>query len=282
MKAVEESAIRPTLQAASTRRVSVYGENIRSTLHLSNPKWRTPSLARASLSRRGLPRYPIFLHTNTLSPSENPSFDPLGFQSHLRTTATTLSNTVGQRTWGVHSTKFSPGVAVDNVRFIIHDDTRRKHALSCPPIDAAALRGHCHATGSAAAHLAAEETAHEERRRRFSLYVLTAAATAAALLCFLLLSRPSLACSASSLLTSSSSPPIPPCPPSPAVTPTALQSLSSRLLVAWRAAAPTLSQVAKVVSEQGVLLTVLLAASAFFSMAETSITTLWPWKVRRR
>ncbi|GJP66735.1 hypothetical protein CLOP_g23644, partial [Closterium sp. NIES-67] len=36
----------------------------------------------------------------------------------------------------------------------------------------------------------------------------------------------------------------------------------------------------KVLREQGVLLAVLLGLSAFFSMAETSITTLWPWKVR--
>uniref|UniRef100_A0A0D3FKY9 CNNM transmembrane domain-containing protein n=1 Tax=Oryza barthii TaxID=65489 RepID=A0A0D3FKY9_9ORYZ len=32
--------------------------------------------------------------------------------------------------------------------------------------------------------------------------------------------------------------------------------------------------------EQGIILAVLLGLSAFFSMAETSITTLWPWKVR--
>ncbi|XP_010252711.1 PREDICTED: putative DUF21 domain-containing protein At3g13070, chloroplastic isoform X2 [Nelumbo nucifera] len=32
--------------------------------------------------------------------------------------------------------------------------------------------------------------------------------------------------------------------------------------------------------EQGLILAVLLGLSAFFSMAETSITTLWPWKVR--
>lgn len=33
--------------------------------------------------------------------------------------------------------------------------------------------------------------------------------------------------------------------------------------------------------EHGVMLASLLAASAFFSLAETSITTLWPWKVRK-
>ncbi|KAL8150685.1 hypothetical protein V2J09_020493 [Rumex salicifolius] len=35
-----------------------------------------------------------------------------------------------------------------------------------------------------------------------------------------------------------------------------------------------------VIKEQGLILAVLLGLSAFFSMAETSITTLWPWKVR--
>eukprot|EP00850_Spirogloea_muscicola_P011825 SM000075S21914 [mRNA] locus=s75:7744:12596:+ [translate_table: standard] len=35
-----------------------------------------------------------------------------------------------------------------------------------------------------------------------------------------------------------------------------------------------------VVRDHGLLLTALLSLSAFFSMAETSITTLWPWKVR--
>ncbi|KAG0455598.1 hypothetical protein HPP92_024890 [Vanilla planifolia] len=39
-------------------------------------------------------------------------------------------------------------------------------------------------------------------------------------------------------------------------------------------------QVLKVFKEQGFILAVLLGLSAFFSMAETSITTLWPWKVR--
>ncbi|KAG7600683.1 CBS domain [Arabidopsis suecica] len=43
---------------------------------------------------------------------------------------------------------------------------------------------------------------------------------------------------------------------------------------------PKTSQVLKVLREQGLILAVLLGLSAFFSMAETSITTLWPWKVR--
>jgi hypothetical protein len=32
-------------------------------------------------------------------------------------------------------------------------------------------------------------------------------------------------------------------------------------------------------AEQGLILAALLGLSAFFSVAETSITTLWPWKV---
>ncbi|GMP81452.1 hypothetical protein CsSME_00036157 [Camellia sinensis var. sinensis] len=41
---------------------------------------------------------------------------------------------------------------------------------------------------------------------------------------------------------------------------------------------PKLSQVLGVFNEQGLVLAALLGLSAFFSMAETSITTLWPWK----
>ena len=37
--------------------------------------------------------------------------------------------------------------------------------------------------------------------------------------------------------------------------------------------------VLKIFKEQGLILALLLGLSAFFSMAETSITTLWPWKV---
>ncbi|XP_010552379.1 PREDICTED: putative DUF21 domain-containing protein At3g13070, chloroplastic [Tarenaya hassleriana] len=43
---------------------------------------------------------------------------------------------------------------------------------------------------------------------------------------------------------------------------------------------PKASQVLRVLREQGLILAALLGLSAFFSMAETSITTLWPWKVR--
>ena len=41
---------------------------------------------------------------------------------------------------------------------------------------------------------------------------------------------------------------------------------------------PKILQVLGVFKEQGLILFVLLGLSAFFSMAETSITTLWPWK----
>ncbi|KAJ1392537.1 Transporter-associated domain [Sesbania bispinosa] len=43
---------------------------------------------------------------------------------------------------------------------------------------------------------------------------------------------------------------------------------------------PKVLQVLRIFKEQGLILAVLLGLSAFFSMAETSITTLWPWKVR--
>ncbi|GKV53748.1 hypothetical protein SLEP1_g60264 [Rubroshorea leprosula] len=46
-----------------------------------------------------------------------------------------------------------------------------------------------------------------------------------------------------------------------------------------RNAWPKVSMVLKIFKEQGVILTTLLGLSAFFSMAKTSITTLWPWKV---
>ncbi|KAB1199136.1 hypothetical protein CJ030_MR0G027304 [Morella rubra] len=47
-----------------------------------------------------------------------------------------------------------------------------------------------------------------------------------------------------------------------------------------RNAWPKTLQVLRVFKEQGLILAALLGLSAFFSMAETSITTLWPWKVR--
>ncbi|XP_016667808.2 putative DUF21 domain-containing protein At3g13070, chloroplastic isoform X1 [Gossypium hirsutum] len=45
-----------------------------------------------------------------------------------------------------------------------------------------------------------------------------------------------------------------------------------------RNAWPKAFMILKVFKEQGLVLTVLLGLSAFFSMAETTITTLWPWK----
>ncbi|KAL0915804.1 hypothetical protein M5K25_013261 [Dendrobium thyrsiflorum] len=47
-----------------------------------------------------------------------------------------------------------------------------------------------------------------------------------------------------------------------------------------RGAWPKVLQVLQVFKDQGLILAALLGLSAFFSMAETSITTLWPWKVR--
>ncbi|KAM1168517.1 hypothetical protein ACFX19_030946 [Malus domestica] len=47
-----------------------------------------------------------------------------------------------------------------------------------------------------------------------------------------------------------------------------------------RNAWPKTLLVLQVFKEQGLILAALLGLSAFFSMAETSITTLWPWKVR--
>ncbi|XP_075476891.1 putative DUF21 domain-containing protein At3g13070, chloroplastic [Primulina tabacum] len=53
-----------------------------------------------------------------------------------------------------------------------------------------------------------------------------------------------------------------------------------RSLSALRSSWPTILQVLTLIKEQGLVLAALLGLSAFFSMAETSITTLWPWKVR--
>lgn len=51
-------------------------------------------------------------------------------------------------------------------------------------------------------------------------------------------------------------------------------------ILSLRNAWPKVSQLLKVFKDQGLILAVLLGLSAFFSMAETSITTLWPWKVK--
>ncbi|KAL5219464.1 hypothetical protein ABZP36_020148 [Zizania latifolia] len=50
--------------------------------------------------------------------------------------------------------------------------------------------------------------------------------------------------------------------------------------MALRGSWPRVLQILQLLREQGLILAVLLSLSAFFSMAETSITTLWPWKVR--
>lgn len=50
-------------------------------------------------------------------------------------------------------------------------------------------------------------------------------------------------------------------------------------ILMFRNAWPKTLQVLQVFKEQGLILAALLGLSAFFSMAETSITTLWPWKV---
>ncbi|XP_020080634.1 DUF21 domain-containing protein At1g55930, chloroplastic-like isoform X2 [Ananas comosus] len=54
-----------------------------------------------------------------------------------------------------------------------------------------------------------------------------------------------------------------------------LRSGGAALGGAW----PKIVQILQVLKEQGFILAALLGLSAFFSMAETSITTLWPWKV---
>lgn len=55
-----------------------------------------------------------------------------------------------------------------------------------------------------------------------------------------------------------------------------LQQSKDGLSLLW----PKFLQVLGVFRDQGLLLSILLGLSAFFSMAETAITTLWPWKVR--
>lgn len=54
-----------------------------------------------------------------------------------------------------------------------------------------------------------------------------------------------------------------------------LRSGGAALGGAW----PKIVQILQVLKEQGFILAALLGLSAFFSMAETAITTLWPWKV---
>ncbi|GER32855.1 magnesium and cobalt efflux protein corC [Striga asiatica] len=52
-----------------------------------------------------------------------------------------------------------------------------------------------------------------------------------------------------------------------------------RGLLALRSSWPKVLQALTIFREQGLILAALLGLSAFFSMAETSITTLWPWKI---
>lgn len=56
--------------------------------------------------------------------------------------------------------------------------------------------------------------------------------------------------------------------------------IGQSILLLLRNVWPKTLQVLQVFKEHGLVLALLLGLSAFFSMAETSITTLWPWKVR--
>ena len=62
--------------------------------------------------------------------------------------------------------------------------------------------------------------------------------------------------------------------------PGAVEAAVAAVWAALRGSWPTVLQILQLLKEQGLVLTLLLGLSAFFSMAETSITTLWPWKVR--
>ncbi|XP_016678352.1 DUF21 domain-containing protein At1g55930, chloroplastic-like isoform X1 [Gossypium hirsutum] len=57
--------------------------------------------------------------------------------------------------------------------------------------------------------------------------------------------------------------------------------VTGKSMLLLRNAWPKASMILKVFKEQGVVLTLLLGLSALFSMAETAITTLWPWKALR-
>uniref|UniRef100_A0A0D6R7T7 CNNM transmembrane domain-containing protein n=1 Tax=Araucaria cunninghamii TaxID=56994 RepID=A0A0D6R7T7_ARACU len=63
----------------------------------------------------------------------------------------------------------------------------------------------------------------------------------------------------------------------PAPTP---HQLSVNMKALWRIVWPKVLQVLSVFRDQGLLIVALLGLSAFFSMAETAIMTLWPWKVQ--
>ncbi|XVF70826.1 hypothetical protein PTKIN_Ptkin11bG0193100 [Pterospermum kingtungense] len=55
--------------------------------------------------------------------------------------------------------------------------------------------------------------------------------------------------------------------------------MMGRCILLLRSCWPKVSTLLKVFKGQGVVLTALLGLSALFSMAETAITTLWPWKI---
>jgi hypothetical protein len=63
------------------------------------------------------------------------------------------------------------------------------------------------------------------------------------------------------------------------VVPPQLGAVRGKVQFSAAAVWPKTLQVFEVLRDQGLLLSALLGCSAFFSMAETSITTLWPWKV---
>eukprot|EP01018_Ginkgo_biloba_P014540 Gb_17632 [translate_table: standard] len=58
-----------------------------------------------------------------------------------------------------------------------------------------------------------------------------------------------------------------------------MPQLSVKLRALFLGFLPKVGQVLSVFRDQGLLISALLGLSAFFSMAETSIMTLWPWKV---
>ncbi|GLJ15564.1 hypothetical protein SUGI_0255750 [Cryptomeria japonica] len=58
------------------------------------------------------------------------------------------------------------------------------------------------------------------------------------------------------------------------------QQLVANMKALWKLMWPKVLQVLSVFRDQGLIITALLCLSAFFSMAETAIMTLWPWKVR--
>ncbi|GLJ15559.1 hypothetical protein SUGI_0255580 [Cryptomeria japonica] len=58
------------------------------------------------------------------------------------------------------------------------------------------------------------------------------------------------------------------------------QQLLANMKALWRLFWPKILQIVTVFRDHGLIIFALLCLSAFFSMAETSIMTLWPWKVQ--